>query len=681
VVEEPPEGCTILALAVVPMGFSWAPYFAETALESVFERLFGEEFRRTRVVDRSVPPVFSESVRFLQWLYIDDFTVATLEDPGLVSWSESKGSELQEATRGAFKKEGLPLHKEAEGPGVEASIGVTITVPPHVLRPLADKLAELMAATYSAVTRPLVDALEIRRLMGRWAWNILTFRLLYSVLNATYAFIEQNLFAGPVRLWESAKAEMICLIALAPLMGSHLQTILSQVVYQTDASLQGFGIVRALLPRSEVLEEIAGSRHPALDCHLDRHEQLLEEAQRQGWTAATTTTDPEPARRHLAEPRRGKGFADLFSFGSLASMMQGNVSWVETWGPNLDYRRDLTDRRVLAKLTARVSRGDFYMVHITIPASTWSQARHPRLRDRRHLLGRPGLTEQQRSLLRDSTRITLALLDLAFSAILVGCGLVVEVPARSFLTAFGPVKELARHPGIQTFLCDMCTYGSPWRSRTRFYTNIVGMLSLGSRCSCATNHATMRGRVDGVPATRMSAASNLEFCRAYVLAARKAAEQSLLPPGQRPGELGRPPKPAFQEAGMRWRSTEKWELVFRGEWEREDPITVQEMRTLGLLGRHLSRARGAWDQRYLVLMDSLGSIGAHEKGRSGVFAMLVHLRKLCVISLVTGIRFVLRWVPSKFNFADGPSRGGAVGVAPSTLAEKDDSERWDVLLA
>ena len=132
---------------------------------------------------------------------------------------------------------------------------------------------------------------------------------------------------------------------------------------------------------------------------------------------------------------------------------------------------------------------------------------------------------------------------------------------------------------------------------------------------------------------------------------------------------------------MRGRSTEKWELVFRGEWEREDPITVQEMRTLGILGRHLSRARGAWDQRYLVLMDSLGSIGPHEKGRSGVFAMLVHLRKLCVISLVTGIRFVLRWVPSKFNFADGPSRGGAVGVAPSTLAEKDDSERWDVLLA
>ena len=179
--------------------------------------------------------------------------------------------------------------------------------------------------------------------------------------------------------------------------------------------------------------------------------------------------------------------------------------------------------------------------------------------------------------------------------------------------------------------------------------------------------------------TKMASDLSGEFIRRYVELAAEAAAHGLLAPGQRPGELGRPPKPAFQEAGLPWRDVSRWGTVFRGKWAKEEPITWQELRTLGLLGRHLSRVRGAWHQRYLVLMDSLSSIGAFEKGRTGVYPMLIQCRRLCAIGLTTGIRFVLRWTPGKWNYADGPSRGFPCGVAPSTLQEKDLG--WNLLEA
>ncbi len=85
----------------------------------------------------------------------------------------------------------------------------------------------------------------------------------------------------------------------------------------------------------------------------------------------------------------------------------------------------------------------------------------------------------------------------------------------------------------------------------------------------------------------------------------------------------------------------------------------------------------AWHKRYRVMMDSIASIGARAKGRSGIYAMLLQCRRLAAIALATGIRFVLRWTPGAWNFADGPSRGEACGVAKGTLCEKQAP--WDLV--
>ena len=131
-----------------------------------------------------------------------------------------------------------------------------------------------------------------------------------------------------------------------------------------------------------------------------------------------------------------------------------------------------------------------------------------------------------------------------------------------------------------------------------------------------------------------------------------------------PGRV-RAPKPQFQEAGLPWRSTSRRKVLLRGVWRRQENITMQEVRAVGLLGRHLARSQGDWNQRYLLMVDSSSTIGCYTKGRSSVWGHLIQCRRLLAIYVMTGIKFIFRWVSTKFNFADGPSRGWKrPGVVP-----------------
>ena len=140
-------------------------------------------------------------------------------------------------------------------------------------------------------------------------------------------------------------------------------------------------------------------------------------------------------------------------------------------------------------------------------------------------------------------------------------------------------------------------------------------------------------------------------------------------------ELQKPPKPASLRAGQNWESRDRWRMLFKGRWRKREGIAVSELRCLTILGRHLSKTRANWHHRYLMLSDSLAAGGAAAKGRSSVFGMLMQCRQLLVLSVVYGIRIITRWIPSYYNNADHPSRGGPVGVAPDTRRQHIDQAR------
>ena len=72
-------------------------------------------------------------------------------------------------------------------------------------------------------------------MVGRWSWNFLVVRLMYSVFSATYRFVLSNLGKGAVSLWENVGEELSAAVALGPIISVDMTAVLSERVYQTDA--------------------------------------------------------------------------------------------------------------------------------------------------------------------------------------------------------------------------------------------------------------------------------------------------------------------------------------------------------------------------------------------------------------------------------------------------------------
>ena len=115
-----------------------------------------------------------------------------------------------------------------------------------------------------------------------------------------------------------------------------------------------------------------------------------------------------------------------------------------------------------------------------------------------------------------------------------------------------------------------------------------------------------------------------------------------------------------------WTTQERWRLLFRGKWQVQEHNNILEARGILAMLRHLSRNRGAWHTRVLILTDSMVSLGSLGKGRSSAEGLLRVCRSCAAVELALGIRIYLRYVPSELNMADGPSRGLGVGVAAET---------------
>ena len=239
------------------------------------------------------------------------------------------------------------------------------------------------------------------------------------------------------------------------------------------------------------------------------------------------------------------------------------------------------------------------------------------------------------------------------------------LPHSSLGWEFGPVRELGAAPNVLRFQVDYCAWGATSRRRTTVLTNYPSFRGLAARCSCQGEHKTAEteNTEDGMPLVPVPP----KMCSQIAKLVREGVESGCVELAARLGETPKPAKPHFHEAGVLWREEARWALTFRGTWEREEAISVLEMRTATLLARHLSRSGANWGRRFLVLLDSISALGACMKGRSSSPPMLAGCRTLLAVHLSTGIRLLGRWCPSEWNFADGPSRGGPVGVAAETL--------------
>eukprot|EP00971_Amphidinium_carterae_P156831 3108908-Amphidinium_carterae.1 len=131
--------------------------------------------------------------------------------------------------------------------------------------------------------------------------------------------------------------------------------------------------------------------------------------------------------------------------------------------------------------------------------------------------------------------------------------------------------------------------------------------------------------------------------------------------------------PSFHALADRWFDPSSFQLVLKRPWRCvRTHINVKEA-IVCLLGlKHLARSLANHGQRAVILTDNQAALGALEKGRSRSFHLNVVCQQFAAYSIGAGIAVRMRYVNTKHNVADLPSRAFDPVKSASIPSAKSD---------
>ena len=454
----------------------------------------------------------------------------------------------------------------------------------------------------------------------------------------------------------------------------------SQWAYMTDAADSGYGVVATVTNPPEARAEARWAERRGWHVKLEGAYSEVEAAESQDDPTGRLEADRSLSER-VARQRSSwrPGFLSLFAGACVLESVirELRLSWVESWDLTMGAMFDLANPTRVSILIKRIRAGCYWCIHLAPPCSSFSRARQPKVRSRQHPWGLPRLRGRAARLVEMGNYLCLVALEILKECLKHGVMFSLENPVSSMMWEFPPMREFVEAHATFRVTMDYCRYGTPWKKPTTFLTNIEELRALGKRCNHRHAHQELRGRdSEGILWTTRACSYPRQLCVEYAEAIRPRAPG--LPRGETappmedaaPGPIGsRAPAPLLNE---KWTVLERWHLVFAGKWKESEHNNILEARAALAALRHASRSRENWGTRILFFTDSLVTLGCFSKGRSSAHQLLQLCRRVAAIVLSTGIRPAWRYVPSELNFADGPSRQQAVGVAGDTAA----AHRW-----
>jgi len=226
-------------------------------------------------------------------------------------------------------------------------------------------------------------------------------------------------------------------------------------------------------------------------------------------------------------------------------------------------------------------------------------------------------------------------------------------------------------------LFDQCMFGAPSRKPTCISTNLSeGTRTLGRACSHSSHETVLIGLDEsGGFKTTPAARYPPELCEAMVECffhelLHCAAQGKVLDGPELHevlgGALREAPERSSHRAPIRpagaWIDpVGRWSECFRTMWQDSEVSNVVEARMLLYAIRHASRARHHHGSRILLFTDNLAALSVISRGRSSARSLRFICRGVASYSLGCDIRLLLRWVESRRNHADGPSRQRPLG--------------------
>ena len=147
---------------------------------------------------------------------------------------------------------GLIVHETEVSSGKIQTLGIELDCEELVTRVTRARRSRLRSAIRGLLRRRTASGEMIQIIVGHATFCGLVRRPSLSIFSAVYCFIAKY---GKERavLWETCKAELRAFAGLIPLLESSWRAPWSDTVYAFDSSLHGWGVVKSVRSRREIM--------------------------------------------------------------------------------------------------------------------------------------------------------------------------------------------------------------------------------------------------------------------------------------------------------------------------------------------------------------------------------------------------------------------------------------------
>ena len=233
-------------LAVMPMGWSWAFFFAQEAHTALIKKYTNADDDDFLEAGRPPPHLRDSTARV--HAYCDNLTVFGTD--------KDKVAERAKSAIDGLTLEGFPIHEIEEAASFAVSVGIEISGLKGLIATKPARRWKLRTVMEWLSARPRVSGKQVERCIGHSTFVFLLNRPLLSVFRNAYDFIQQH-YHKPARLWGRAAEEFRHAAALITFAVADLRRPFSPTLHAFDASESGLGISASTAPPL-LIEDTAG---------------------------------------------------------------------------------------------------------------------------------------------------------------------------------------------------------------------------------------------------------------------------------------------------------------------------------------------------------------------------------------------------------------------------------------
>ena len=456
---------------------------------------------------------------------------------------------------------------------------------------------------------------------------------------------------GEPLLWHlprRAAEELQVLGCLAPVICSNLAVPFDDQIYATDASLSKRGKASACVSEeiAKALWRSAERRAAAVpvlsknQAILAVHDKMFEECPA---TERPVLHSSEGFLGDHVEEKVSRPIGLKYDFIEVCG-----GSGVIRRGPVLDLslskQFDLRNSRVIQWILFLFEDDRLMSVMLSPPCTSFSAAAHPCARSYQLPRG----FDQKNEKVKLGNQLACACLAIMQSALRLGKLALLEQPRRSKMRWLTEWQRLIELGASETWLAS-CMYGSIHQKEFVLLGANMHHYLLHRPCSRDHRHVKIEG-----PLTKPSSiyCPGLAFAfaklfRDHIWAVQKASARLALKTYGLEDLL-------TNDVCSSWR----WEECFSWRWKTASRINVLELSAVVKLLRELALQGG--DRRVTLFIDSHVVLSCVVRGRSSAESLKSLLKKVCAVSISSGIYVAGRFAPTRLNPGDHPSRDAEI---------------------